>query len=189
MNTSRNLQYVADQWLSGETGYQGLWNFCYKNGTSSCCGNLDDVVGYKDFIGATRAFLIIESIIFLAIFYTIYRTVYENDPVYPVATILTIAIVHIKMSTTSTTSFCGNILKTFIRNVSNLDVGRSIHIILQLISFFILIGCLLADQWLSGYTGHQGLWKYCYKNGTSLCCGNLDAVLGYKVFIGATRVF
>ncbi|CAG2194530.1 unnamed protein product [Mytilus edulis] len=86
------------------------------------------------------------------------------------------------MSTTSTTSFCGNILKTFIRNVSNLDVGRSIHIILQLISFFILIGCLLADQWLSGYTGHQGLWKYCYKNGTSLCCGNLDAVLGYKGF-------
>ncbi|XP_063420172.1 uncharacterized protein LOC134705359 [Mytilus trossulus] len=92
------------------------------------------------------------------------------------------------MSTTSTTSFCGNILKTFIRNIASLDVGRIIHIILQLISFSILIGCLHADQWLSGYTGHQGLWNYCYKNGTSLCCGNLDAVLGYKVFIGATRV-
>ncbi|XP_063420173.1 epithelial membrane protein 2-like [Mytilus trossulus] len=83
---------VADQWLSGDTGHQGLWNVCYTNGTSSCCGKLDDVVGYKDFIGATRAFLIIESLIFLAIFYTIYRTVYEKDPVYPVATILTIAI-------------------------------------------------------------------------------------------------
>ncbi|CAG2237033.1 CLDN [Mytilus edulis] len=80
---------VADQWLSGETGYQGLWNVCYTNETSSCCGKLDDVIGYKDFIGATRAFLIIESLLFLAIFYTIYKTVYKDDPVYVASTFLT----------------------------------------------------------------------------------------------------
>ncbi|CAC5403438.1 unnamed protein product [Mytilus coruscus] len=36
-------------WLSGNFGNQGLWNYCYTNGTSSCCGKLDDVVGYKGF--------------------------------------------------------------------------------------------------------------------------------------------
>lgn len=86
-------------------------------------------------------------------------------------------------------SCCGDILKTFITSIAGLNFGQIIHIILQLISFSILIGCLVADQWLSGPSGHQGLWTYCYKNGTALCCGNLDDILGYKDFIGATRVF
>lgn len=84
----------------------------------------------------------------------------------------------------STTSCCdwklSDILKKLITNTAGLDVGKIIHIILQLLSFFILIGCLVADQWLSGETGYQGLWNFCYKNGTSSCCGNLDDVVGYK---------
>lgn len=80
----------------------------------------------------------------------------------------------------STTSCYGDILKKLITNVAALDVGQIIHITLQLISFSILLACLCADQWLSGYNGHQGLWNYCFKNGTSLCCGKLDNILGYK---------
>ena len=72
------------------------------------------------------------------------------------------------------------ILKTLIRNAAGLETRQVVHIVLQVVSFLILIGCLSANVWLSGTTGNQGLWIYCYINGTSDCCGWLDDVIGYK---------
>ena len=79
------------------------------------------------------------------------------------------------------------ILKKIIRNASNLDTEKAAFIILHLISLVTLLACLIDDRWLLGDEGKQGLWNYCYKNGTAECCGAIDKVLGYKgncIFIG-----
>lgn len=80
-----------------------------------------------------------------------------------------------------------DILKKIIRNTSELDTKNVGFIILHLISLVTLLACLVDDRWLLGDEGKQGLWNYCYKNGTAQCCGEIGKVLGYKgncIFLG-----
>ena len=72
---------------------------------------------------------------------------------------------------------CRDILKRIIITSAEREKKEIVYVFLQFLSLITLVVCIPLDHWLSGNSGYQGLWNFCYKNGTSMCCGDLfDAV-------------
>lgn len=62
--------------------------------------------------------------------------------------------------------------------IDNLSFKGCVYVLLQLVSFALMVVCLSVDNWLDGSFGNQGLWNYCQKQEHLLCCTNIYDVIG-----------